>query len=55
MAVDESKRQHRVLNVVEKERIKQVKDVIGQALDKIGAYANLNNKEQVVAMIDEVC
>lgn len=30
--------------------------MIGQALDKIGSYGDLNNKEQVVAMIDpEMC
>jgi hypothetical protein len=32
----------------------KVKDLIGRALNKIGAYNNLNNKEQVVALIDEV-
>lgn len=30
-----------------------IKDVIGSALNKIGTYGDLNNKEQVVALIDE--
>lgn len=29
--------------------------MIGRALSMIGAYNDLNNKEQVVALIDEVC
>jgi hypothetical protein len=28
--------------------------VIGRALDMIGSYGDLNNREQVVALIDEV-
>lgn len=32
-----------------------IKDVIGKALDHIGTYKDLNNKEQVVALIDDVC
>jgi len=31
-----------------------LQDVIGQALSMIGSYGDLNNKEQVVALIDEV-
>ncbi|CAD1479183.1 unnamed protein product, partial [Heterotrigona itama] len=34
--------------------IPTVKDVIGKALDHIGTYKDLNNKEQVVALIDDV-
>lgn len=30
-----------------------VKDIIGAALDRIGAYGDLDNKQQVVALIDE--
>lgn len=33
--------------------IPTIKDVIGNALTYIGAYKNLNNKEQVVALIDD--
>lgn len=29
-------------------------DVIGEALDRVGTYNNLDNTEQVVALIDEV-
>ena len=29
------------------------KDIIGAALDRIGAYGDLDNKQQVVALIDE--
>jgi len=29
-------------------------EVIGRALDMIGSYGELSNKEQVVALIDEV-
>jgi hypothetical protein len=31
-----------------------LQDVIGQALSRIGTYGDLNNQEQVVALIDEV-
>ena len=31
-----------------------LQDVIGKALEMIGSYGDLNNKEQVVALIDEV-
>jgi dihydropyrimidine dehydrogenase (NADP+) len=43
----------RILNIAEKSKIPKIKDIIGVALDKIGAYNDLNNKEQVVALIDE--
>lgn len=33
--------------------VPNVKDVIGRALSMIGTYGDLNNKEQVVALIDE--
>lgn len=33
--------------------IPTIKDVIGKALDHIGTYKDLNNKEQVVALIDD--
>ncbi|XP_065566946.1 dihydropyrimidine dehydrogenase [NADP(+)]-like isoform X2 [Artemia franciscana] len=33
--------------------IPAIKDLIAQAIDKIGPYKDLNNKEQVVALIDE--
>ena len=33
--------------------IPTIKDVIGKAVNHIGAYNNLNNKEQVVALIDD--
>lgn len=34
--------------------IPKIKDVIGKAINHIGAYKELNNKEQVVALIDDV-
>ena len=34
-------------------KVSKVKDLIGSALNKIGNYGDLNNKEQVVALIDE--
>ncbi|KAK9886993.1 hypothetical protein WA026_019912 [Henosepilachna vigintioctopunctata] len=34
-------------------RPKRVKDFIGRALNKIGPYKELNNKQQVVALIDD--
>ena len=43
----------RVLNIAETSKIPKIKDIIGIALDKIGTYTQLNNKEQVVALIDE--
>lgn len=33
--------------------IHNIKDIIGKSLSKIGTYSELNNKEQVVALIDE--
>uniref|UniRef100_A0A8W8J4G9 Dihydropyrimidine dehydrogenase [NADP(+)] n=2 Tax=Magallana gigas TaxID=29159 RepID=A0A8W8J4G9_MAGGI len=36
-----------------KKPIPRVKDVIGLALSRIGTYGDLNNQEQVVALIDE--
>jgi dihydropyrimidine dehydrogenase (NADP+) len=44
----------RVMNIAESSKIPRIKDIIGIALDKIGTYNDLNNKEQVVALIDEV-
>ena len=44
----------RVLNIAETSKIPRIKDIVGIALDKIGTYTDLNNKEQVVALIDEV-
>ena len=41
-------------NVIEADKVKKIKDVIGYSLNKIGAYNSLNNREQVVALIDEV-
>jgi translation elongation factor EF-4 len=32
----------------------KIKDVIGSAVSKIGAYKKLDNKKQVVALIDDV-
>jgi hypothetical protein len=34
--------------------VPKIKDVIGHALEKIGTYSDLDNKEHVVALIDEV-
>lgn len=34
--------------------IPSIKDVIGKALNYIGTYKDLNNKEQVIALIDDV-
>lgn len=44
----------RVLNIAETSKIPKIKEIVGIALDKIGTYNDLNNKEQVVALIDEV-
>lgn len=44
----------RVLNIAEKSKIPKIKEIVGLALDKIGTYNDLNNKEHVVALIDEV-
>ena len=35
--------------------IPQVKDVIGRAVPMIGSYGDLDNSQQVVALVDEVC
>lgn len=32
----------------------KIKDIIGKALSKIGAYKQLDNTRQVVALIDDV-
>lgn len=32
-----------------------IRAIIAAAIDRIGTYADLDNKQQVVAMIDEVC
>jgi hypothetical protein len=39
---------------VDKEKVKKLRDVIGLSLSKIVSYNQLTNKEQVVALIDEV-
>lgn len=39
--------------LVPKKPVPTVKDMIGHALSMIGSYGQLNNKEQVVALIDE--
>jgi hypothetical protein len=44
----------RLLNLAESSKIPLIKEIIGLAIDKIGAYNDLNNKEHVVALIDEV-
>lgn len=44
----------RVLNIAETSKIPRIKEIVGLALDKIGTYNDLNNKEHVVALIDEV-
>ena len=44
----------RVLNIAETSKIPKIKEIVGLALDKIGTYNDLNNKEHVVALIDEV-
>ena len=41
-------------NVVPPNKVAKVQQMIGKALDRIGTYNDLNNKEQVVALIDEV-
>lgn len=35
-------------------QIPEVKDIIGEALPRIGTYKNLDNSKQVVALIDDV-
>lgn len=39
---------------VNKQAVIKVRDVIGEALPRIGAYKQLDNKKQVVALIDDV-
>ena len=41
-------------NVLSSDKVMKIKDVIGRALNRIGTYNDLNNQEQVVALIDEV-
>lgn len=41
-------------NGVNKYEIPKINDVIGLALPKIGAYKQLDNTKQVVALIDDV-
>jgi len=43
----------RTVNSPQRE-VPQIKDVIGRSLPHIGTYNQLSNKEQVVALIDEV-
>lgn len=43
----------KTINYDKNKKLKTVKEVIGAALEKIGTYNDLNNKEQVVALIDE--
>lgn len=49
----ESQLIERVLNLAETSKIPKIKDIIGLAVEKIGTYNNLSQKEQVVAIIDE--
>lgn len=46
--------ENRLLNLAETSKIPLIKQIIGLAIDKIGAYNDLDNKEHVVALIDEV-
>ena len=32
-----------------------MQDMIGYGVNRIGSYGNLDNQQQVVALIDEVC
>ena len=41
------------LNYDKNKKYSRIRDVIGSSLSKIGTYNDLNNKEQVVALIDE--
>ena len=45
--------QYKQLNYDKNKKYQSVKDIIGSSLSKIGTYNDLNNKEQVVALIDE--
>jgi len=49
----ENNNNNKPLNVISSDKVIKLKDVIGRALDKIGQYNSLNNKEHVVALIDE--
>ena len=40
--------------LVAKKHVPSVKDMIGLSLPMIGSYAQLDNKQQAVAIIDEV-
>jgi dihydropyrimidine dehydrogenase (NADP+) len=51
---DEESTSERNLIVLNKDKVRKLKDIIGRSLDKIGSYNQLNNEEQVVALIDEV-
>ena len=51
---EETDHNKNVVNYDKTRKVQTVKDVIGVALSKIGTYNDLNNKEQVVAIIDEV-
>jgi len=50
---EETDHNKKIVNYEKTRKIQTVKDVIGVALSKIGTYNDLNNKEQVVAIIDE--
>ena len=41
-------------SVIDPSKVSKISSIIGKALDRIGTYNQLNNKEQVVALIDEV-
>lgn len=45
--------QYKKLNYDKNKKYQSVRDIIGSSLSKIGTYNDLNNKEQVVALIDE--
>ncbi len=53
-ASSEEPLKQRSLVVLNKEKVRKLKDVIGKSLNSIGSYNQLNNQEQVVALIDEV-
>lgn len=42
-----------IINYDKNKKIKNVREIIGSSLNKITTYNKLNNKEQVVALIDE--
>lgn len=39
---------------LEDKKVKTVNEIIGRSLSKIGPYKQLDNKRQVVALIDDV-